>query len=60
MMKAVYKRKHLIGSLLTVSEGESRTFTVRSMVAGMVLEQQLRAHILIRRQRAEGARWDLG
>jgi hypothetical protein len=40
MTKATYKRKHLIGGLLTVSEGKSMTIMwgIREQ-AGMVLEQ---------------------
>jgi hypothetical protein len=38
MTKASYKRKHLIGDLLTVSEGESMIFMVGNRTAGMVLE----------------------
>jgi hypothetical protein len=34
MTKATYKRKHLTGNLLTVSEGESMTTMVGSMAAG--------------------------
>ena len=34
MTKATYKRKHLIGSLLTVSEGESMTIMAGSMGEG--------------------------
>jgi hypothetical protein len=39
MAKVSYKRKHLIGGSLTVSEGESMTITGGSVVAGMVMEQ---------------------
>lgn len=34
MAKATYKRKHLIGGLVTVSKGESMTSMLRRMVAG--------------------------
>ena len=36
MIKATYERKHLIGGLLTVSEGES--IMVGSVAADMMLE----------------------
>jgi hypothetical protein len=44
MAKATSKRIHLIGDLLTVSEGWSLNIMMGSMVADMVLEKYLRAH----------------
>lgn len=56
MTNATYERKDFIKGLLTVPEGESMTFMVKSMArfAGKVLEQALRDYILSRsrRQRA--------
>jgi hypothetical protein len=48
MTKAIYKRKHLIGGLFPVSEGQSIIMagsTAAGRQAGMVLEKELRAYI---------------
>lgn len=34
MVKMIYKRRHLIGDLFTVSEGESMSIKAGSMAAG--------------------------
>jgi hypothetical protein len=39
MAKTTYKRKHLIGGLFIVSEGESVTIMMETLAADMVLEQ---------------------
>lgn len=41
--KATYKRKRLVGGLFSF-RGKSMTIMVRSMAAGMVLEQGLSTH----------------
>jgi hypothetical protein len=46
MTEGIYKRKHLLGSLLLVSEDESVTIQScpERRAAGMALGQRLRAH----------------
>jgi hypothetical protein len=47
MIKATYKRKHLIGGLLNSLRGLAHGYHDRhsSKQAGIVLEQQLRAYV---------------
>jgi len=40
MTKATYKRKHLLGSLLIVSEDESKTIMAGNMAAGRQVGEQ--------------------
>lgn len=63
MAKSAYKMKHLTEGFLTVSEGQFTVITVESSgggLAGIALERQLRAYILIRRRgrdRRRGREW---
>lgn len=53
MTKVTYKKKHLIGGLIIVSEDKPMTIMVGhngSWQPGMVQEQELRAYILIHSQ----------
>lgn len=50
MTKATSNRKHVIGALLTVSEGESIKIMMGNMGPGRWLGQELRAYFLIQRQ----------
>lgn len=45
MIKAIYKRKHLIGGLLKVSEGKTMIIMAGSLAVVIVLKQQVRVHI---------------